>query len=98
MAEYCKDCFKKLNPQVDVHRMVMSREMELCEGCGQLRPCVVRLRKYTWWASGWFSKMRQMEIAGRSCNVELMQEVSGMSKSVSYDLLKRYKEYKHIYG
>ena len=50
MAEYCKDCFKKLNPQVDVHRIVMSREMELCEGCGQLRPCVVRLRKYTWWA------------------------------------------------
>lgn len=45
MAEYCKDCFKKLNPQVDVHRIVMSREMELCEGCGQLRPCVVRLRK-----------------------------------------------------
>lgn len=57
-----------------------------------------KLSETTLRCSGWFSKMRQMEIAGRSCNVELMQEISGMSKSVSYDLLKRYKEYKHIYG
>ena len=48
--------------------------------------------------SGWFAQVRQLEKAGRPCNVELIQEVSGMSKSVSYDLLRRYKEYRSIYG
>lgn len=45
MAEYCKDCFKKWNPDVDEHRLVMSREVELCEGCGQLKPCVERVKR-----------------------------------------------------
>ena len=48
--------------------------------------------------SGWFAQVRQLEKAGRPCNVELIQEVSGMSKSLSYDLLRRYKEYRSIYG
>jgi hypothetical protein len=49
MAEYCKDCFKKWNPGVDEHRLRMSREAELCEGCGQLRSCVERIVPETSW-------------------------------------------------
>lgn len=50
MAEYCKDCFKKWNPDVDEHRLILSRETELCEGCGQLKPCVERIApKNSWW-------------------------------------------------
>lgn len=49
MAEYCKDCFKKWNPNVDEHRLRMSREVELCEGCGQLKPCVERIVPETSW-------------------------------------------------
>ena len=49
MAEYCKDCFKKWNPNVDERRLRMSREAELCEGCGQLKPCVERIVPETSW-------------------------------------------------
>lgn len=49
MAEYCKDCFEKWNPNVDEHRLMLSREAELCEGCGQLKPCVERIVPETSW-------------------------------------------------
>ena len=50
MAEYCEDCFKKWNPDVDERRLILSRGTELCEGCEQLKPCVERIApRNSWW-------------------------------------------------
>ncbi len=35
MAEFCKDCFLKFNPQFEKKDLVMIKE-ELCEGCGKV--------------------------------------------------------------
>ncbi len=36
MSEFCKDCFLKLNPQFEEKDLVMIKEDELCEGCGEI--------------------------------------------------------------
>lgn len=61
MAEYCKDCFKKWNPNVDERRPRMSQEAELCEGCGQLKPCVERIVPETSWRARLFLKKRSRD-------------------------------------
>ena len=49
MAEFCKDCFiETFRPSPDViSRIVMSKECDLCEGCGQWKPVVSYIRKKT---------------------------------------------------
>lgn len=46
MAEFCLDCFNQLNgtdyTEADV--WVDYSEWDICEGCGEFRPCVVELR------------------------------------------------------
>ncbi len=53
MAEFCKECFIKLNElkQEEAKRIVLSRRPELCEGCGRVKPVVVRMKR-----KGWFRK------------------------------------------
>ncbi len=36
MAEFCKECFLKLNPELSEDDLVMVKEAELCEGCGKI--------------------------------------------------------------
>ncbi len=36
MAEFCKECFLKLNPELSEDDLVMIKEAELCEGCGKV--------------------------------------------------------------
>ncbi len=36
MAEFCKECFLKLNPELSEDDLVMIKETELCEGCGKV--------------------------------------------------------------
>lgn len=36
MAEFCKECFLKLNPELSEDDLVMVKETELCEGCGKI--------------------------------------------------------------
>lgn len=36
MAEFCKDCFLKLNPQFEEKDLVMIDGEDLCEGCGKI--------------------------------------------------------------
>ncbi len=36
MAEFCKECFLKLNPELSEDDLVMIKEAELCEGCGKI--------------------------------------------------------------
>lgn len=45
MAEFCLDCLNKLEgkhySELDV--WVDYSELDLCEGCGQIKPCVVSM-------------------------------------------------------
>lgn len=48
MSEYCKDCFiKTFRPtKGEIRRLVLSapEDLELCEGCGQTKRIVVRIK------------------------------------------------------
>lgn len=46
MAEYCIDCAKECLGLTDseLHRVVLSKEPDLCEGCDQWRQVAVRVR------------------------------------------------------
>lgn len=50
MAEFCKDCFAKYRggAEKELRRAVMSGEPDLCEGCGQMKPVVVRIKPPIW--------------------------------------------------
>ena len=39
MAEFCKDCFKKMCPDWIITEV--SREKDICEGCGEWKPVVI---------------------------------------------------------
>lgn len=39
MAEFCEECFKRLIPDWDITQI--SKERDLCEGCGEWKPVVV---------------------------------------------------------
>ena len=42
MAEFCKECWKKMNNfNDDSIRYVLSIELELCEGCGEYKRVVI---------------------------------------------------------
>lgn len=46
MAEFCKDCAVKylgFTPK-QANNAIMSDEPELCEGCGEMKPVVVRIK------------------------------------------------------
>jgi hypothetical protein len=49
MAEYCRDCAISVLglSEKDIKHMVMSDEddMDVCEGCGQLRPVLVCIKQ-----------------------------------------------------
>ncbi|WP_322181385.1 hypothetical protein [Neglectibacter caecimuris] len=48
MAEYCIDCWNKLNkpvPPKPPEQFILSDMPELCEGCGKYRPTVIMERR-----------------------------------------------------
>lgn len=46
MAEFCLDCWNKLNKtQCTEKEYVLSKELELCEECGQWKPVILRVRR-----------------------------------------------------
>lgn len=46
MAEFCLDCWNQINESQDTEKdWVLSKEPELCEGCGKYVPVIVRERK-----------------------------------------------------
>lgn len=49
MAEFCRDCFiETFRPPADeVSRIVMTKESDLCEGCGAWKPVVSYIRPKT---------------------------------------------------
>ncbi len=49
MAEFCPDCWNKLNGwKLTEDDYVLSRDLELCEGCGKWKRVVVGRRKMGW--------------------------------------------------
>lgn len=45
MAEYCLDCWNKINDTNDPAKdYIISKEPDLCEGCGQMKPVVIMRR------------------------------------------------------
>ena len=46
MAEYCKECAKNvlLLSESELRRAVWSKELDLCEGCGQMKRVLVKIR------------------------------------------------------
>ena len=47
MAEFCLDCWNKLNKtQFTEKAYVLSRELDLCEECGEWKPVIVRVRRF----------------------------------------------------
>ena len=49
MAEFCLDRWNELNDRKDTERdVVLSDEVDLCEGCGEYRRVVVTMRRCKW--------------------------------------------------
>lgn len=46
MAEFCLECYKKINGKaVEGKEYIISKDLDLCEGCGQWKPVVVAERQ-----------------------------------------------------
>ncbi len=46
MAEYCLDCWNKINESEDSEKdFILSEDLDLCEGCGEWKPVIIRARK-----------------------------------------------------
>lgn len=47
MAEFCLDCWnKRCNENFTEKEYVLSKELDLCEECGQWKPVIVRVRRF----------------------------------------------------
>ena len=51
MAEFCKECFLKIDRVQENEEIIMSADddLDLCEGCGKFKPVVVEIKKKKRW-------------------------------------------------
>lgn len=48
MAEFCLDCWNKINGKNDPpEKYVLSKELDLCEGCGEWKNVIVAEREFS---------------------------------------------------
>ena len=45
MAEYCLDCFNKYFSETKVREKDVITDYDLCEGCGEWKPCVIKFQE-----------------------------------------------------
>lgn len=46
MAEFCVDCWNKINEKNDSQsRYILSEEPDLCEGCGEIKTVIIAEKK-----------------------------------------------------
>lgn len=46
MAEFCFECYKKyLDKDAEIENLVMSKDLDLCEGCAQYKRTVIKIKK-----------------------------------------------------
>lgn len=72
MAEFCKDCFKLMDPSIEEKNLVMSSDTELCEGCGQVKQVVLSVKEEE-------SKMTIAE-----CQVETQKHIEMVRKYIRF--------------
>lgn len=41
MAEFCEECFRKLNPECAGYSLEISRDKDFCEGCAKWKRVVI---------------------------------------------------------
>jgi len=47
MAEFCLECWSKINESKDIpKKYIFSKDLELCEGCGEWKTVIVVERKF----------------------------------------------------
>lgn len=47
MAEFCLDCWNEINETNDPpEKYIISKDLELCEGCGEYKHTIIIERKY----------------------------------------------------
>ena len=47
MAEFCLDCWNKINGTNDsAKKYIISKDLDLCEGCGEWKRVIVAEKKY----------------------------------------------------
>ena len=50
MAEFCLECWNKINEDCDDKRKyILSKDLELCDGCGEWKNVIVAMRKGYYW-------------------------------------------------
>lgn len=50
MAEFCKECFLRFNPEFKEKDLQLLKEEALCEGCGKIvDKIVVNIKPYSLW-------------------------------------------------
>jgi len=72
MAEFCKDCFKKLEPSIEEQLLVMSQDEELCEGCGETKQIVVEV------------KIPEPTMTVAECQVETQKHIEMVRKYIRF--------------
>ncbi|MBA7522994.1 hypothetical protein ES705_15116 [subsurface metagenome] len=45
MAEFCLDCFLKYSPSIPREKIILSKEPDFYEECGEIRPVVMKLER-----------------------------------------------------
>ena len=48
MAEFCLECWNKINgTEGNERKYIISKDLDLCEGCGELKPVIImELKEY----------------------------------------------------
>ena len=54
VAEFCLDCWNKINhTKLTEEDIIIDDEMDLCEGCGELKYVIIKYRKKNTNFFGW---------------------------------------------
>ncbi len=64
MAEFCLDCWNKINGTSDSsEKYIFSRDMDICEECGQWKPVIIRVKRRFRFRE-WFYKQTHYIVKG----------------------------------
>lgn len=69
MAEFCKECFLKIENNIDEIQLLMSDTSDLCEGCGETKPIVLQV-------------IPQLTVA--ECKVETQKHIETVRKYIRF--------------
>jgi len=50
MAEFCLDCWNKLNHiHLTEEDVILSKDLDLCEGCEEMKQVIIKYKERPWW-------------------------------------------------